>query len=78
MAAALVEVDEVQVEATRGEPDGVKVRPEVIKLPTSRIYLVCQKHLSIEAIKKKLMRACKVRITDPFIGPHSQTKSQRT
>ena len=46
MAAALVEVDEVQVEATRGEPDGVKVIPEVTKLPTSRLYQVCQKHLS--------------------------------
>ena len=41
MAAALVEVDEVQVEASRGEPDGVKVMPEVNKFPTSRIYLVC-------------------------------------
>ena len=34
MAAALVEVDEVLVEATIGEPDGVKVRPEVSELPT--------------------------------------------
>lgn len=33
MAAALVEVDEVRVEATIGEPDGVKVRPEVSKPP---------------------------------------------
>ena len=41
MAAALVEVDEVQVEATRGEPDRVKVMPEVIKLPTPRIYQAC-------------------------------------
>ena len=32
MAAALVEVDEVRVEATLVEPDGVKVRPEVRKL----------------------------------------------
>ena len=31
MAAALVEVDEVRVEATLVEPDGVKVRPEVRK-----------------------------------------------
>ena len=31
MAAALVEVDEVRVEATLGKPDGVKVRPEVSK-----------------------------------------------
>ena len=35
MAAALVEVDEVRVEATIGEPDGVKVRPEVSKPPTN-------------------------------------------
>ena len=33
MAAALVEVDEVRVEATIGESDGVKVRPEVSKTP---------------------------------------------
>ena len=33
MAAALVDVDEVRVEATIGESDGVKVRPEVSKPP---------------------------------------------
>ena len=33
MAAALVDVDEVRVEASIGEPDGVKVRPEVSKPP---------------------------------------------
>ena len=29
MAAALVDVDEVRVEAIEGEAEGVKVRPEV-------------------------------------------------
>ena len=77
MAAALVEVDEVRVEATLGKPDGVKVRPEVSK--TTNKFEQFEQQTEIGAsrcdINLHLMHCCKVRITDPFNGPH--TPSQR-